>query len=140
MLLNAEDVGIIVRHLRQLGVSGGVDDSVIGEIFTQNPHILIHGLVEFKEKTDYFLRKKFSPDQLVAIMTKAPFLFSRSVEEIDARLGFFQRSFAVTGQSWDQVGSLVGVVVGLVETSRLAINLGGSGGMQLRKFLLGSLG
>jgi len=112
MLLNLENVDLIVRHIRQLGIGGGVDqsersirqlgignddDSIFGQIFTQNPHILINGLAEFKEKTDYFLRKKFSPDQLAAIMTKAPYLFGRSVESIDARLGFFQRSFAITG-------------------------------------------
>ena len=91
----------IVRHLRRLGVR---DDRDVGKILVQNPFILINGLSTFKEKTDYFARKKFTEDQLVNIMKKAPQLFSRTVESIDARLGFFQTSYSLTG---DQIRETV---------------------------------
>ena len=89
------DLRPIVRHLRRLGVTKSED---VGQILTQNPFILIYGPTIFKEKTDYFVRKKFSPEQLAVVMKGAPQLFSRSVEAIDARLGFFQSTFALTGE------------------------------------------
>merc|ERR1712142_997487 len=58
----------------------------------------------FKIQTDYFLRKKFSKEQLAVVMKKAPQLFSRTVESIDARLGFFQTTFFLTG---DQIRETV---------------------------------
>jgi len=95
------DLRPIVRHLRRLGVTKNED---VGQILTQNPFILIYGPTIFKEKTDYFVRKKFSAEQLAVVMKGAPQLFSRSVEAIDARLGFFQSTFALTG---DQVRETV---------------------------------
>jgi len=88
------DLAPIVRHLRKLGID---DDKVIGKILTQNPYILINGLSQFKEQTDYFQKKKFTTEQLTVIMKGAPQLFSRRVESIDARLGFFQQSYSLTG-------------------------------------------
>ena len=90
------DLAPIVRHLRKLGID---DDKVIGKILTQNPYILINGLSQFKEQTDYFQKKKFTTEQLTVIMKGAPQLFSRRVESIDARLGFFQQSYSLTGES-----------------------------------------
>lgn len=87
------DLKPILRHMRKIGIK----DSDIGSILTRNPYILINGPSEFKEKTNYFLRKKFTPDQLATIAKGAPQLFSRSIEAIDARLGFFQQSYSLTG-------------------------------------------
>ena len=89
------DLAPIVRHLRKLGVN---DDTDIGKILTKNPYILIKGLSQFKEQTDYFLKKKFTPEQLTVIMKGSPQLFSRTVESIDARLGFFQKAYGLTGE------------------------------------------
>ena len=90
------DLAPIVRRLRQLGVT---EDQDVGKILTKNPMILINGPASFKIQTDYFLRKKFSKEQLAVVMKKAPQLFSRTVESIDARLGFFQTTFFLTGNA-----------------------------------------
>jgi mTERF domain-containing protein len=48
-------------------------------------------------RINYLQSKKFSADQVARIVTKAPLTLLLPVTKIDAKLGFLQKSFHLTG-------------------------------------------
>ncbi len=72
----------------------------IAFVLTKNAPILCEDLTKLKTRVSYLLSKKFTWTMVRKILTENPYWLTYTVEEIDARLGYFQKSFSLTG---DQV-------------------------------------
>jgi len=98
--LNLEDdVYPIVRLLADVGVQ----HDNIGKILTYCPRIFEEQESTLKTRIAYLVSKRFSMEEISHIITHAPSWLSFNVRSIDARLGFFQKTFDLIG---DEVRNL----------------------------------
>ena len=79
----------------------GVDISVIGKILTYNPLLLEERMEDLQARVAYLVSKNFTKRDIAWIVTKCPRWLSVSVRGIDARLGFFQKTFDFLGTEGD---------------------------------------
>lgn len=86
------DVAPILLFLKDIGVDG----SHFGKIITQNPFILTESLENLKARVNYLKSKKFSPETVASMVSKAPYLLNFSVKRLDNRLGFFQQQLSLS--------------------------------------------
>lgn len=87
------DVAPVVRFLADLGV----EHDYIGKILSQSPEILEETEANLKTRVAYLVSKNFTMDEIAHIVSNAPSWLCYSVRSIDARLGFFQKTFDFVG-------------------------------------------
>jgi len=87
------DVAHVVRFLADVGVP----HDRIGEVLTWNPGILEEELDDLKTRISYLRSKTFSDLEIAILITDSPKWLSFPVKIIDARLGFFQKTFVLQG-------------------------------------------
>jgi len=87
------DVAPLVRLLADITVS----PDVISHMLTRNPELLEEPLEDIQVRLNYLAIKNFSKDAIVTLISESPKWLSLSVKQIDARLGFFQKTFDLTG-------------------------------------------
>ncbi|XP_065164181.1 transcription termination factor 3, mitochondrial [Atheta coriaria] len=75
----------------------GLTVEQIGVILTKNPFILKECLDDLKVRINYLESKKFTAEMIVRIIALNPFWLSFSTRDIDKKLGFFQKTFSLTG-------------------------------------------
>lgn len=83
----------ILFFTRQVGIP--LPD--ISQLFTRNPDILKENLDDIQTRINYLQLKRFKSDDIVRIVVKNAHWLNWSTQEIDERLGYFQRNFALTG-------------------------------------------
>ena len=86
-------VCIFHRFLADLGV----EHDNIGKILSHGPEILEETEVNLKTRVAYLVSKKFTMDEIAHIVSHSPSWLCYSVRSIDARLGFFQKTFDFVG-------------------------------------------
>nr|CAG4638695.1 EOG090X0C5Y [Cyclestheria hislopi] len=92
-----KDFNTDVRPVIQFLVDNGLKAEDLGKFFTRNPMILDQDLDELQTRVNYLQTKKFSRDDIARVLTRNPFWIMFSTTRIDARLGFFQRAFRLSG-------------------------------------------
>lgn len=83
-------------HLQFLN-DAGVSADALGEFVSKNPLIFKEDLDNLTTRINYLQSKQFKPAQISRIVTKNPFWLMYKTQRIDARLGFFQQQFELTG-------------------------------------------
>lgn len=86
----------VKRHLQFLN-DAGVNSDELGEVITKNPLIFKEDLENLATRVNYLQSKLFKPVQIARIVTKNPFWLMFRTQRIDARLGFYQKSFELSG-------------------------------------------
>jgi len=75
----------------------GVDRETLGKYLTRNPFFLIQNLDDMKTRVAYLQSKKFTRKQISKIVTENRYWLNTDVKTTDARLGWLQRQFRLTG-------------------------------------------
>lgn len=75
----------------------GVNPDVFGKFITKNPLIFKESIEDLTVRVNYLESKKFTPNQIISIVSKNPYWLMFSTKRIDNRLGFFQKNFELTG-------------------------------------------
>ncbi|XP_055537875.1 transcription termination factor 3, mitochondrial [Wyeomyia smithii] len=84
------------QHLRCL-TDVGVATEALGEFITKNPLIFKEDIGNMEVRINYLQSKQFLPEQIARIIYKNPFWLMISTKRIDRRLGFFQKTFELSG-------------------------------------------
>ena len=123
-LLHTSWEGQIKPVIRFL-VDHGVHSNTLGVQFTSNTSLLWTSIDDMQVRINYLEAKLFSPDQIRNILNRAPFWLTLPTKEIDNRLGFLQRTFAIKGSDVRQIAATFPGIVSsrkwsvFVATSRL---------------------
>ncbi|XP_046677036.1 LOW QUALITY PROTEIN: transcription termination factor 3, mitochondrial-like [Homalodisca vitripennis] len=102
-ILNLDFEKHMKLHLRFLH-DIGLPAEEFGKFITKNPFIFKQQLDDLQVRVNYLEAKKFTTDAITRIVTANPVWLNFSTIEIDKRLGFFQRTFILSG---DEVRQLV---------------------------------
>lgn len=81
----------------------GVPSEELGNFITKNPFIFKEDLENLQIRINYLEAKLFTPDSISRIVTKNPRWLSLSTKQVDHKLGFFQKLFALAGPEVRQV-------------------------------------
>lgn len=81
----------------------GVPSESHAFIITKNPAVFQESMQDLTNRIGYLKSKKFSEEDIVKILCKAPKWLSLNVLEVDSRLGWFQKEFCLTGAELRQV-------------------------------------
>ena len=73
----------------------------LGRILTYCPRICEEREEDLKARVAYLLTKDFTPKEIATIVSSSPSWLTFSVRGIDARLGFFQKTFGFLGTEGD---------------------------------------
>ncbi|KAB0798472.1 hypothetical protein PPYR_09465 [Photinus pyralis] len=87
-----KDVKDLVIFLSEIGV----DD--VGAFITKNPFILKADLDNLHVRVNYLKSKRFTNGMIASIVTRNPIWLSTNTQDIDSKLGFFQKEFQLTGK------------------------------------------
>jgi len=87
------DVAPVIRFLADVGV----EHDKIGRILTRSPGILEETEADLKTRVAYLASKNFSKSDISNIITSSTSWLCFNVRSIDARLGFFQKTFDFLG-------------------------------------------
>lgn len=118
MALQLDLDGDVLPRVKQL-IQLGIDPDMIGYIFSHAPQILETREEDIKTRVLYLLSKKFTDKNIVHIITEAPLFLTFTVNEIDDRLGFFQKKFHLTG---NEVRTMVLQDPGIVTSRDIKLN------------------
>jgi len=88
------DIAPVVRFLADVGV----DPDMIGDILGGNPGLMEEELEDLHTRVNYLTSKLFTRQEIAQLICRSPKWLSFSVAIIDARLGFFQKTFGLEGQ------------------------------------------
>ncbi|CAL4058709.1 unnamed protein product, partial [Meganyctiphanes norvegica] len=83
----------------------GVDASDLGRFITINPLIFNNSLEDLEARVNYLESKHFSKQEISRIFSRNPFWLQFSTYRVDGRLGFFQRTFDLTGTEVRQLAT-----------------------------------
>ncbi|KAL1457489.1 hypothetical protein WDU94_007715 [Cyamophila willieti] len=75
----------------------GIPPEELGYMFTKCPFILGEKIENLKARVEYLKSKKFTDHGIARIVVRNPRWLESKVEEMDERLGFFQKSFHLSG-------------------------------------------
>lgn len=90
----------------------GVASDMVGKVITRCPWIFQHSLNNLRVRIDYLRSKKFNKATIANMVMRDPKFLCMSVERIDAKLGFLQQEFQLTGnQIREKVGGLSKLIV-----------------------------
>lgn len=64
-------------------------------VFSPQSHVMWEN-ISFLERVNYLKSKKFSPETVASMVSKAPYLLNFSVKRLDNRLGFFQQQLSLS--------------------------------------------
>lgn len=84
-------------HITFLTQTVGLGIDEIGTFITLNPDILRQNLEDLQTRVNFLLSKKFKPDDITRIVRLNKRWLNHSTKDIDARLGFFQKLFRLSG-------------------------------------------
>lgn len=84
------------QHLQFLN-DVGVAASELGPFITKNPLIFRESIDDLQTRFNYLQSKRFQADEIQRIVVKNPFWLMFRTQRIDARLGYFQKSFDLLG-------------------------------------------
>lgn len=87
------DVVPLIRLLADVGVP----PDCIAEILTHNPELIEEEHADIKTRLNYLASKNFNKKEIISILTESASWLNFPVKIIDARLGFFQKTFGLTG-------------------------------------------
>lgn len=87
---DVKDILIFLNDLK-------VDPNVLGHIITKNPDIFKNSIQEMETRVEYLRRKKFKPEDIPRIISIQPNWINLPVDNIDKKLGLFQKEFKLTG-------------------------------------------
>uniref|UniRef100_A0A5S6QUF0 mTERF domain-containing protein 1, mitochondrial n=1 Tax=Trichuris muris TaxID=70415 RepID=A0A5S6QUF0_TRIMR len=93
------DVKPLLKFLFSLGVP--VDQ--IGEYMTKNPWIFQQSLDNLQTRVEYLKSKNFSHSAIARIIVKARYWLNFEVPTVDARLGWYQKEFKLSGDEVRQI-------------------------------------
>jgi len=88
------DIAPVVRFLADVGV----DHDMIGDILGGNPGLMEEELEDLHTRVNYLTSKLFTRQEIALLICGSPKWLSFPVAIIDARLGFFQKTFGLEGQ------------------------------------------
>ncbi|XP_045521376.1 transcription termination factor 3, mitochondrial [Pieris brassicae] len=74
-----------------------VENESLGIFLTRNPLILCQDIADLEVRINYLQSKQFNSQDIIRIISKNPFWLMFNTEKIDRRLGYFQNTFALTG-------------------------------------------
>ncbi|XP_047515610.1 transcription termination factor 3, mitochondrial [Pieris napi] len=74
-----------------------VENESLGNFLTKNPMILCQDIADLEVRINYLQSKHFYSQDIIRIISKNPFWLMFNTEKIDRRLGYFQNTFALTG-------------------------------------------
>ncbi|XP_055694463.1 transcription termination factor 3, mitochondrial [Lutzomyia longipalpis] len=75
----------------------GLPPDRLGYFITKNPLIFKEHCDDMLVRVNYLESKRFTREQIVRILDKNPFWLMFSTQRIDRRLGFFQKTFSLSG-------------------------------------------
>ncbi|XP_072042390.1 transcription termination factor 3, mitochondrial-like [Amphiura filiformis] len=81
----------------------GVESDSLGKFLTKNPHILLEDQENLEKRVKYLTSKKFDQTAIAQIVNRAPYILCFPVERLDNRLGFYQKTFHLTGEELRQI-------------------------------------
>lgn len=84
-------------HILFLTQQIGLNPDCLGTIITKNPLIFKENLDNLQIRINYLESKRFTSNDICTIIEKNPFWLMFTTKRIDARLGFFQKEFQLTG-------------------------------------------
>jgi len=87
------DVAPVVRFLADLGIP----HDLIGNVLTRNALLIEQEIADLKTRVAYLASKKFPVESISSIVIQSAVWLNFSVKIIDSRLGFFQKSFKLSG-------------------------------------------
>lgn len=88
------DVAPVVRFLADVGIA----PDMIGDILGGNPGLMEEELEDLHTRVNYLTSKLFTRQEIAQLICGSPKWLSFPVAIIDARLGFFQKTFGLEGQ------------------------------------------
>ncbi|XP_067356922.1 transcription termination factor 3, mitochondrial isoform X3 [Channa argus] len=77
----------------------GVEDSRLGYIVTHNPYVFTENTENLQIRVNYLKSKKFSPETIASMVSRAPYLLNFSVKRLDNRLGFYQQQLNISASN-----------------------------------------
>ncbi|XP_071105387.1 transcription termination factor 3, mitochondrial-like isoform X1 [Haliotis cracherodii] len=75
----------------------GVTDSHLGNYISKNPKIFNEDLEDLRVRINYLESKKFSKESIARIVSKAYVFLLMPVKTVDAKLGYLQQEYRLTG-------------------------------------------
>lgn len=75
----------------------GIPPDLFGQFITKNPLIFKESVEDLTVRVNYLESKKFTPQQIIKIVSKNPYWLMFATQRIDNRLGFFQKNFELNG-------------------------------------------
>ncbi|XP_076272945.1 mitochondrial transcription termination factor 3 [Rhynchophorus ferrugineus] len=97
--LSFDDIKGHIIFFNQLGL----DNSQISYLITNNPYIFRETLDNLDVRITYLKFKQFTNDMVSRIVGRNPFWLSYRTQEIDDKLGFFQKTFHLSGKEVRQI-------------------------------------
>lgn len=98
-ILNLDFEQNMKDHIEFLTTKAELNTEELGRFLTKNPLIFKENLDDLQTRINYLQSKQFKHEQIVQIIKKNPFWLSFSTKRIDARLGFFQKEFQLSGHN-----------------------------------------
>ncbi|XP_060556797.1 transcription termination factor 3, mitochondrial-like [Ruditapes philippinarum] len=83
----------------------GIPAEKIGDVFTECPWIFQHDVHNLHVRVNYLRSKKFSKSQVIKMIDCDPRFLLIPMDKIDAKLGFLQREFQLTGAEVRKIAS-----------------------------------
>ncbi|KAK2830380.1 hypothetical protein Q5P01_018311 [Channa striata] len=77
----------------------GVEETHFGYIITHNPYILTKNTENLQTRVNYLKSRKFCPETIASMVSKAPYLLNFSVKRLDNRLGFYQQQLNISASN-----------------------------------------
>ncbi|KAL3889667.1 hypothetical protein ACJMK2_001999 [Sinanodonta woodiana] len=88
-----KDVRPYILFYKQIGVT----DDKLGKIITKCPYIFQQELENLQVRINYLKSKKFTSENVTEMVMRKPHILLMSTERLDAKLGFYQKEFKLTG-------------------------------------------
>ncbi|GAB0087840.1 Transcription termination factor 3, mitochondrial [Sergentomyia squamirostris] len=92
-----------MKHVIKFLHDQGISPDRLGQFLTKNPLIFKENCDDLQVRINYLESKKFQRDEIIRIIDNNPFWLMFSTQRIDKRLGFFQKSFYLTGREVRQL-------------------------------------
>uniref|UniRef100_A0A158Q6D7 mTERF domain-containing protein 1, mitochondrial n=1 Tax=Dracunculus medinensis TaxID=318479 RepID=A0A158Q6D7_DRAME len=94
-----KDVRVKLKWLMSIGIPA----ENLGIYITKNPYFLLQNLDDMKVRVNYLRSKKFKRQEIIKIILEYRFWINTAVRIIDARLGWIQKTFSLSGKEVRQL-------------------------------------
>ena len=106
---NQLDLALRMDHRRDvrpkvkyLSKTLGLSQEVIATLFSLNPGLILEDLEVLRNRVLYLNEKNFSARMIREILSGNPFWLDMAIPDLDARLGFLQKSLSLSGDGLRQ--------------------------------------